>query len=120
MVVIAAPISTTNMTGFLATARGSNLRNDSPTAARTSGPWNRLPAPDLRVAVSSLPSSVSGVRVEGGRSPRVGSASRSGTERGARLDVVTTVRGGVWGLSDMCMKNVLESAARADEKLFDD
>src|SRR6266566_5477327 len=95
MVVMAAPISTTNMTGFLATARGSNLRNDSPTAALTSGPWKRLPAPALRVAVSSLPSSVSGVRVEGGTSPRLGSASLSGTVRGARLEVVTTVGGGV-------------------------
>ena len=92
MVVIAAPISTTNMTGFFATNRGFNFTNDSRIAARTRGPWKMLPAPDLRVAASSLPSSTSGVRRVGGCNPRVGSASRAGSGRGARSLAGTSVR----------------------------
>src|SRR5438270_618492 len=94
IVVIAAPTSTTNMTGFFATSRGCSLTNDWRIAARTSGPWKMLPAPALRVAASCLPSSTSGVRRVGGCNPRVGSASRAGTGRGALLPVAISAEPG--------------------------
>ena len=85
IVVMAAPTSTTNITGLRMTVAGIELPEGVQRVARA----DELAGPDARCrarrwAASSFISSVSGVRTSGGVRPRVGSASRAGTVRGGR------------------------------------
>src|SRR5579875_1354739 len=80
---MAAPTSTTSITGLRATRRGSSLANASAIARRISGPFQAT-APARRSSTSRFIAAVSEVRRSGGSRPRAGTASRAGTERGGR------------------------------------
>ena len=103
MVVMTAPISTTNMTGFLATSARVELderladgRADERTLEDAAGAG--LAGRGELFALVGL-----GRARVGGTRPRVGSASRSGPT-GRAVDVVATVRGECLVSSGMCCR----------------